>query len=551
MCCVGVGLFVSCRVLCCSCCVFVCVTCFSFLIGPTTREDEAREPTPCLGVAFSPCGGAVAIAQRHLLEGAVKSKFDLQTRLLTAAILTPAAVPVPHPLAHRTPTLDRLAATRPAGAPLWGLGFGLSALDAAARAAVLGELEAQVAEDVSGGTGGGEGGGCEGGGGDGGGGEGGGGEGGGCEGGGDEGGGGGGEGGGLYTTVAQVGDTGGEHRWDIPEGKEQQQQHEQQQQQKQQQKQKQQQQQEQHEQQQQQLRRLQALYAMSLELRRVLGPDVAPFISAGLSLSERCCQRLLRIQARGVINSSPGVPSAAALHAADYIFASLLGGGGMAALVAASQGGLTQPGGVGGADGDGGGEGGGDGGGGDGRDDGGGDGAGDAADAEEVVRCYRQAQCPQGAAALSAARQAHISGLNSAAATDAFGAVFAPQRDAALSAASQAHTSGPTATTDASGSVLAPQRDACLLCASPVCVSPGFVSGHKCAAGHTSGRCWFCFHVLPLASWRCRSCGGGSCRSHDAQPPALLGPLRAMSPPGICGLCGTRREGGSSRAFGA
>ena len=27
-----VGLFLSCRVLCCSCCVFVCVTCFSFLV---------------------------------------------------------------------------------------------------------------------------------------------------------------------------------------------------------------------------------------------------------------------------------------------------------------------------------------------------------------------------------------------------------------------------------------------------------------------------------------------------------------------------------------
>jgi len=46
-----VGLFLSCRALCCSCCVFVCVTCFRH--GDTVGISEAplRYPHPVVGRA--------------------------------------------------------------------------------------------------------------------------------------------------------------------------------------------------------------------------------------------------------------------------------------------------------------------------------------------------------------------------------------------------------------------------------------------------------------------------------------------------------------------
>jgi hypothetical protein len=128
------------------------------------------------------------------------------------------------------------------------------------------------------------------------------------------------------------------------------------------------------------------------------------------------------------------------------------------------------------------------------------------ADAAAAVRCYGRTSCGLGAAAITAA-----------------------------AAASAVDDAGETAH-------CVPQRESCVLCHSPVQVSARFLQGHRCGNGHVRSRCWLCFKTVQLAAWKCNACGGRACCEHDLQPAAMLGPLRAISPPGICGLCGSRCE---------
>ena len=51
-----------------------------------------------------------------------------------------------------------------------------------------------------------------------------------------------------------------------------------------------------------------------------------------------------------------------------------------------------------------------------------------------------------------------------------------------------------------------------------------------------AARCWVCFKLLGLNSWRCDTCGAGSCHAHDGAPMGVLG---AIAPGGICGMCGS------------
>jgi hypothetical protein len=46
-------------------------------------EEETREPTACLGAAAAPCGGAIGVLQRTLIDQGIKSRFDLQVRRRT------------------------------------------------------------------------------------------------------------------------------------------------------------------------------------------------------------------------------------------------------------------------------------------------------------------------------------------------------------------------------------------------------------------------------------------------------------------------------------
>lgn len=256
-----------------------------------------------------------------------------------------------------------------------------------------------------------------------------------------------------------------------------------------------------------------------------------------LPLSERCCRELLRIQARHLIGlldeespvgphdplASPAAPTSAAAvrarAAADFLFAVLVDSGNARAIAATDWAARAEGGGGdsetvvgsgqraelaagGGARGSAG---------------GGQDGSGGGstakygedtlmADASAVVRCYRRTTCSLGAAAVTAA------------------AAVSDVEDGALTAQ------------------CAPQREACVLCNSPVQVSARFLQGHRCGNGHVRSRCWLCFETVRLVAWKCNTCGGRACSEHDTQPAAMLGPLRAVSPLGICGLCGSRCE---------
>ena len=64
-----------------------------------------------------------------------------------------------------------------------------------------------------------------------------------------------------------------------------------------------------------------------------------------------------------------------------------------------------------------------------------------------------------------------------------------------------------------------------------------------CSAGHALPRCWKSFRLLPLKAWLCGTCGAGSCEGLDDPPGALGG----LSPPGICGLCGSPCHPASAR----
>jgi hypothetical protein len=282
-------------------------------------------------------------------------------------------------------------------------------------------------------------------------------------------------------------------------------------------------------------------------------------LGEALPLTERCCRAVLRVQARFLISliidkdCSPLDPQAAqgpsyvpvptsspaarrANAAADFLYAVLVGSGhardiaaaDLAARAAGSGGGENEPA-VGGSrqpPGSGGGEsgaaeggsrqhaefgagGGGVNGGTGGHDGSGGGGIGEhmddtpTADATAVVRCYKRTGCSLGATAIAAA---------------------------AASARAAATESAPCA----------PQRDVCVLCSSPVQVSACFLQGHRCGNGHVRSRCWLCFETVRLTAWKCSACGGRACCEHDSQPAAMLGPLRAVSPPGVCGLCGSR-----------
>ena len=82
-----------------------------------------------------------------------------------------------------------------------------------------------------------------------------------------------------------------------------------------------------------------------------------------------------------------------------------------------------------------------------------------------------------------------------------------------------------------------PQREACLLCDAPVGVGLEGSDMQRCEAGHELQRCWVCLRLLPLRAWLCTCCGAGCCEEHEATPAA--GVLCRVSPPGVCGLCGS------------
>lgn len=82
-----------------------------------------------------------------------------------------------------------------------------------------------------------------------------------------------------------------------------------------------------------------------------------------------------------------------------------------------------------------------------------------------------------------------------------------------------------------------PQREACLICDAPVGVSLEGGDVQRCAAGHELQRCWVCLRLLPLRASLCTCCGAGCCEEHGASPAA--GILCRVSPPGVCGLCGS------------
>lgn len=82
---------------------------------------------------------------------------------------------------------------------------------------------------------------------------------------------------------------------------------------------------------------------------------------------------------------------------------------------------------------------------------------------------------------------------------------------------------------------LPPAREACLLCERPVPVEAGRMM-QRCAGGHALVRCWVCFKLLPLRAWTCGTCGAGSCAEHAGVSGGIL---CAISPKGVCGLCGS------------